>query len=108
VKVPEKTSYISLPILEKDELERIGYMIQRDNLLRNLGVPDIVYRLLNGIKPSRKPQIKSSSGKQINVYNVSIVTSFCFYFFRSIKWSFLQGNIYSFFFRFYWLYFTKR
>ena len=69
-KSPEKTSFISFPILEKDELERIGYMVQRDNLLRNLGVPELVYRLLNGIKPTRKPQMKSSSGKQINVYNV--------------------------------------
>ena len=70
-KKPESSSFISLPILEKDELERIGYMVQRDHLLRNLGIPDLIYRLLNGIKPRKKTDLTKSTCKEINVYNVS-------------------------------------
>lgn len=65
----ECNSYIPIPILEKDELERIGHMVQRDHLLRNVGIPDIVHRLLNGVKPNKKPQVKGSSGKEVNMYN---------------------------------------
>ena len=72
VKEPESSSFISFPIHEKEELERIGYMVQRDNLLRNFGIPDLVYRLLHGIKPHKKPQIVGSSGKEVNVYSVSL------------------------------------
>ena len=47
-------------------------MVQRDNLLSNFGIPDLVYRLLHGIKPHKKPQIVGSSGKEVNVYSVSL------------------------------------
>lgn len=40
------------PINEREELERIGSITQRDNLLRTLGIPDFVYRLLHGSKPA--------------------------------------------------------
>ena len=78
MKKPESSSFISLPILEKDELERIGHMVQRDHLLRNLGIPDLIYRLLNGIKPRKKtqPSTTKSTCKEINVYNVSFLL-FC-------------------------------
>ena len=73
MKEPECSSFISFPIHEKEELERIGYMVQRDNLLRNFGIPELVYRLLHNIKPNnKKPQIIGSSGKEVNVYSVSI------------------------------------
>lgn len=69
IKKPESSSFISLPILEKDELERIGYMVQRDHIIRNLGIPDLIYRLLNGIKPRKKTNMIKSTCKEINVYN---------------------------------------
>ena len=47
--------------------------MQRDNLLRNFGIPDLVYRLLHGIKQHKKPQIVVSSGKELNVFSVSIL-----------------------------------
>ena len=46
---------------EAEELERAGGMLQRDNLVRSLGVVELVYRMLNGSsapgKPADKPKV---------------------------------------------------
>ena len=39
-----------MAINERDEIERISSLMQRDNLLKTLGIPDFVYRLLQGLK----------------------------------------------------------
>lgn len=48
-------SFISLPIIEKEEYERIGSMMQRDTLLRMLGIPELVKELLKYQRNSCKP-----------------------------------------------------
>ncbi|XP_025078224.1 tubulin polyglutamylase ttll6-like isoform X2 [Pomacea canaliculata] len=47
--VGEKTTNTGLPmdILEEEELERISGLLQRDNLVRGLGIVEHVYRLLH-------------------------------------------------------------
>ena len=37
-----------IPIDEKEEIERISAMMQRDNLVRSSGVYDQVHRMFNG------------------------------------------------------------
>ena len=48
-----------MPIDEEDELERLGAMMQRDNLIRSLGVVEQVYRLLHGSCAVSKSNDKS-------------------------------------------------
>jgi hypothetical protein len=52
-----------MDILEEEELERISGLLQRDNLVRGLGIVEHVYRLLHCtpgtvgiVKPESKPQ----------------------------------------------------
>ena len=43
-----------MPIDEDEELERISAMMQRDSLVRSLGVVDQVHRMLSGTSPSKR------------------------------------------------------
>ena len=54
---------VPMDILEEEELERISGLLQRDNLVRGLGIVEHVYRLLHCtpgtvglVKPDPKPQ----------------------------------------------------
>jgi len=64
----ECNSQLAMAISERDEIERIGYIMQRDNLLKTLGIPDFVYRLLNGTKSTsyKNNQINQDQTKRRN------------------------------------------
>lgn len=53
-----------LDIAEDEELERISGLLQRDNLVRGLGIVEHVYRMLhcsmNSNPTSRAPQVSST------------------------------------------------
>ena len=50
-----------IPFDEKEELERISAMLQRDNLVRCVGVYDQVHRMLGGdpspVTANEKPKV---------------------------------------------------
>lgn len=45
-----------IEILEEEELERITLLLQRDNLIRGLGVVEFVYKLLHCTPGTGGPQ----------------------------------------------------
>jgi len=51
-----------LDIAEEEELERISGLLQRDNLVRGLGIVEHVYRMLHctpGTISNHRPQVRS-------------------------------------------------
>ncbi|XP_078695404.1 uncharacterized protein LOC144924229 isoform X8 [Branchiostoma floridae x Branchiostoma belcheri] len=57
---------VPLDITEEEELERISGMLQRDNLVRGLGVVEHVYRLLH-CTPGTTGYLKTAAERQYNV-----------------------------------------
>ena len=50
----------ALDIAEDEELERISGLLQRENLIRGLGIPEHVYRMLHAAPStlhSNRPQV---------------------------------------------------
>ena len=50
----------ALDIAEDEELDRISGLLQRENLVRGLGIPELVYRLLHsapGTTHGGRPQV---------------------------------------------------
>ena len=46
-----------IPISEEDELERLSAMIERDNLVRGLGVPEFVTEMLQTARITMKVRL---------------------------------------------------
>ncbi|XP_063680340.1 tubulin polyglutamylase TTLL13-like isoform X15 [Bolinopsis microptera] len=51
-----------MPISEEDELERLSGMIERDNLVRGLGISEFVTEMLQTARITMKPQSQASYG----------------------------------------------
>ncbi|KAL5260266.1 hypothetical protein ACHWQZ_G010402 [Mnemiopsis leidyi] len=51
-----------IPISEEDELERLSAMIERDNLVRGLGISEFVTEMLQTARITMKPQTQSNYG----------------------------------------------
>lgn len=62
-----------LEIVEEEELERISGLLQRDNLVRGLGIVEHVYRLLHCTPGTMSMQLKPS-----DKYHVSLHATFHF------------------------------
>ena len=59
-----------MEIVEEEELERISSLLQRDNLVRGLGIVEHVYRLLHCTPGTTATQVKNVSGLKINYFVV--------------------------------------
>lgn len=72
-----------MEIIEEEELERITALLQRDNLIRGLGVVEFVYKLLHCTPGTGGPQkncclhdkVGSMGFKSVANANVEIHTS---------------------------------
>lgn len=84
-----------MDILDDEEFDRVRGLIQRDSLVRDMGVADIVYKLLN-ISQTVSPPIanQNKSDKQL-VILVRITCLLSFQIHRYINKSVLLGKYFS-------------
>ncbi|XP_066522465.1 tubulin polyglutamylase ttll6 isoform X2 [Hoplias malabaricus] len=64
---PEGDTSLAVDVFEEEEVERMNELLQRENLLRKLGVVDQVYRLLQGSQPPLEPARELQ--KQANLHS---------------------------------------
>ncbi len=62
----------ALDIVEEEELERISGLLQRDNLVRGLGIVEHVYRLLHCTPGTMSLQTKADHGRTHQVCNIHL------------------------------------
>ena len=67
-------SKVPMDIVEEEELERISGLLQRDNLVRGLGIVEHVYRLLHCTPGTMSMQLKPADKYHVST-NISTLTS---------------------------------
>lgn len=85
------------PIVDEEELERISGLMQRDNLVRGLGVVEHVYRLLHatpGTSGGHYHSQNKNHSSQPRLHSVSFQTNFSLFFFLFSTFPFIVNYIY--------------